>query len=341
MTNQSSSRTQGATEFKQIGEILLKNRIERGLDLQSVARALIMSVAQIRGIESAEQAAFHNSSFFLRGIEKYAHYLSIPENNECWSLISQIREAPIHHKNGRAQQSVKVLAKSGLFKNQSSILTYFARHPVFWILMISLAALGINLNSRIETETNRQHELVRQELSAQKTTTESTLSLSPPDQDKGAANQTLSESVTKTEVSALSPKALLDTPQPTPGMGDENNPVHQSQLTDAMPGQSLAMSLPLIQNSQPNPKETRKISLKFSAPSWVKYVVKDGTTQEKIYQPEDVLEIDPSSLESMTIGNTGATTLSAGETPIDLNLYSSQKNGVARLKLEDLNRLAN
>jgi cytoskeletal protein RodZ len=283
-----------------------------------------MSTAQIRGMEQTDFAAFHNQQFFLRGVEKYARHLALPEDSELWGLLEQVRQPLNHPKANPARQEITAMVKSGFFKHKTSVWAYFARHPVFWIMTIALTAFGINLNARIENENLRQQSL---------------------------ANNVIAPTVSKHEVTlkpALSSDALPD--QVTQVVNEHTQPDTPIAITTT-PQQTEAMTNQVAAWIDPSPAEIQvkhisqanisKLTLQFSGPSWVQYVAKDGSITEKIYQPEDVLEVDPAILDSMVIGNAGATILKAGNVFVDLNQHSSTKNGVARLKQEDLNHLVN
>lgn len=58
-------------------QALSQARIEQGLDLGTLARELMLSLAQIRGIEAGQTNAFHAQNYYLRGVQRYAERLQI------------------------------------------------------------------------------------------------------------------------------------------------------------------------------------------------------------------------------------------------------------------------
>lgn len=55
-----------------IGQRLSRVRTERSLSLNDLSSTLLLSPRQVRALESAEVSAFHNASFFMIGLRKYA-----------------------------------------------------------------------------------------------------------------------------------------------------------------------------------------------------------------------------------------------------------------------------
>ncbi len=52
-------------------------REAKALTVDAVARQLLMSRRQVRGLESDDATAFHNSAFYERAREKYAAFLGV------------------------------------------------------------------------------------------------------------------------------------------------------------------------------------------------------------------------------------------------------------------------
>ena len=55
-----------------IGDHLTHVRTERGLSVDAISGKLLLSVRQVRALESADVSAFHNATFFMAGLRKYA-----------------------------------------------------------------------------------------------------------------------------------------------------------------------------------------------------------------------------------------------------------------------------
>lgn len=62
-----------------IGERLAAARNARGLTVDDVGRTLLLSPRQVRALESFEAQAFHNVSFYLNALRKYAAFCGLDE----------------------------------------------------------------------------------------------------------------------------------------------------------------------------------------------------------------------------------------------------------------------
>ena len=57
--------------------MLAEQREQRRLSPKEVGQQLLMSGRQVRGIETADASAFHNATFFVMALEKYAAFLNV------------------------------------------------------------------------------------------------------------------------------------------------------------------------------------------------------------------------------------------------------------------------
>ncbi|MFN7982590.1 MAG: helix-turn-helix domain-containing protein [Vicinamibacterales bacterium] len=60
-----------------IGQLLAKVRNERKLTVDELSSRLLLSTRQVRALEAADVSAFHNASFFMIGLRKYAAFCGI------------------------------------------------------------------------------------------------------------------------------------------------------------------------------------------------------------------------------------------------------------------------
>jgi ribosome-binding protein aMBF1 (putative translation factor) len=63
--------------YRELGDALRTAREERGLSLAAVQEHLLLSDAQVRGLESGDAAAFHGPRFFERALERYVRLLGL------------------------------------------------------------------------------------------------------------------------------------------------------------------------------------------------------------------------------------------------------------------------
>ena len=62
-----------------IGRQLAGVRAARQLSVEDVASRLLLSKAQVMGLEAGDAAAFYTSAYFLRGLRKYMAFAGVPD----------------------------------------------------------------------------------------------------------------------------------------------------------------------------------------------------------------------------------------------------------------------
>lgn len=96
-----------------IGQEIAAKRESRGLSKTDVANALLLSTAQIDGIEQGCQRPFYNEQFYRQCADKYAAYLGVvpslserfrevertvaEESTEVVTLITSPAQTPLRH----------------------------------------------------------------------------------------------------------------------------------------------------------------------------------------------------------------------------------------------------
>jgi cytoskeleton protein RodZ len=61
----------------EVGDALARARTSRGMSVTDVTERLLLSTRQVRALEQVEFAAFHNGTFYLSALKKYAAFLEI------------------------------------------------------------------------------------------------------------------------------------------------------------------------------------------------------------------------------------------------------------------------
>ena len=85
--------------------------------------------------------------------------------------------------------------------------------------------------------------------------------------------------------------------------------------------------------------KTGLITIRFGVDSWVQAVTKSGKQRiERTYNEGDTLTVQPSNLQSLTIGNSAQVKVTADGNKLDLTPYS--KGSVARFNAEQLESMA-
>jgi cytoskeletal protein RodZ len=72
-----SAQALDAQVCREVGARLAASRSQRGWTHADVANRLLLSTAQVTGLEHADASAFHNPAFFAAGLRKYARLMAI------------------------------------------------------------------------------------------------------------------------------------------------------------------------------------------------------------------------------------------------------------------------
>jgi cytoskeletal protein RodZ len=83
-----------------------------------------------------------------------------------------------------------------------------------------------------------------------------------------------------------------------------------------------------------------ELQLRFSAATWVSLYRRDGSHEQKVFGPEETLQLDAESLTELIIGNAPATRLHVGKNEISLQRFTNPESKVARLVGQNLRDLA-
>ncbi len=290
-----------------LGEMLRTHRLAKQTEIAELARTLILSPAQITAIESGTQSSFHNQTFYLRALKKYISYSGLEVDEQTNLLFAQIETTLLTHKAKVSPNEVSLLITAGLAHKRKSYLPHFTLRKSFYFLggFMIVIVVGVSM------------------LAFQ----------------KGAQTQTDQPPT----VTPLAADAQTTTPAPV----HLNSGEKQSTSASVSPLTALTNETPPAKSAEPTETnkpnlntgpETIAVSLKlsFSSPSWVQAVEQNGKRIEKVFTPQDTLELDPSSLVSLVIGNARETQLHLNTQSIDLNKYLNTGSGVARFNRQEL-----
>jgi len=288
-----------------LGEVLRAHRLSKQTEVSELARTLILSPAQITAIESGTQSSFHNQTFYLRALKKYISYSGLEVDEQTNLFFTQIESALLSHSTKTNPNEVSLLITAGLAHKRKSYLPQFAlkKSHSLWIgfAIVIVAGVSIVLFQAGPQNKNEQQSAV------------STIAV---DQAKTATTQVQSNSGEK-----------LNTPAPfSASTANEATPVKSSESTTVNK-----------QNQDSNQNAiSATLKLTFSAPSWVQAVEQNGKRIEKVFTPQDSLELELSTLASLVIGNARETQLQMNTKAIDLNKYLNTGSGVARFSRQEL-----
>lgn len=284
-----------------LGTLVHQARNEQALGVPEVARALILSIAQIKGIESGLLTAFHNKTYYVRAIKKYIDYLGLTEQDSIISLLAAFENESAQQENETMLLVGSVLQRSG---NAPFIST---RRLGLFVLAIVIAS---GVGSFVIMSAGKSLAPSASLADSQKTPVRDT----PLDIQSTAAHPSVSQAPEK-----------------------QNNSVEPVQI--AAPIQSEAAVMAAQPVVPPTASESKMLILKFAAESWIQFADREGKRSEKIFKPTDTLEIDPLNLSLLVIGNAPETSVYFGESRLELGKYINMRSSVARLNQQDLNAL--
>jgi cytoskeletal protein RodZ len=263
-------------------------------------------------MESGSQSAFHNSAYYLRALKKYLTYLGCLDFDATQELLSEV-EARLFDQDNAANRIDGASRIHADLSNTNVIVLNPQSRKRFVIVAIFLALSAVVLISWIQGWPRG----------------DTTLGISSPD---SAQSTILVATKEPTVASAQEPAVKA----PTANVSQSTTPQIQA------PASSSPAPAPTTANIEPpvkiaTPSATLKLS--FSASSWVRSTTNDGKQTEKIFTPQDSVELDLKNIDSLVIGNAPATHLTFDEKDITLESFINANSGVARLNAADLNKL--
>jgi hypothetical protein len=286
-----------------------------------LARTLILSIAQITAIETGSQASFHNQTFYLRALKKYINHMELTVDPQASLLFTAIETELLSVTTKINANEVNHLIHAGLAHKRPSFLPQLRLRKThfFWTGLILLVLVGLTA-ARIEgwpdKQAQQQAELVSTPLPA-------TRPASAPEAVKqiDGGPDTIASQKQKTAAAAPTP-VITANAHPSPSKAPEEPAATVSKTT-----------------ARTDETQSTVLKLTFSAPSWVQVVEQNGKRIEKVFTPQDVLEIDASTLATLVIGNARETKLFTRAAEIDLTKYLNAGSGVARLNQSEIMKL--
>ncbi len=290
-----------------LGEMLRTHRLAKQTEIAELARTLILSPAQITAIESGTQSSFHNQTFYLRALKKYISYSGLEVDEQTNLLFAQIETTLLSQKAQVSPNEVSLLITAGLAHKRQSYLPHFTpgKNLYFWGGLVVVIVVGVST-------------LVFQRGAENHTGEPSTATTVAADVKTATPALVQSNSVEKQSTSATTSRLTASTNETPPA-----KPAEPTETNKPSP------------NTHQEPVSA-SLKLSFSSPSWVQVVEQNGKRIEKVFTPQDTLELDPSTLVSLVIGNARETQLHLNTQSIDLNKYLNTGSGVARFNRQEL-----
>jgi len=306
-----------------LGELLREHRLEKKTEAAELARTLILSIAQITAIETGSQASFHNQTFYLRALKKYLNHMDLAIDPQASLLFTEIETEFLSANTKINANEVNHLIHAGLAHRRPSYLPQLRLRKThfFWAGFLLFVLVGLAA-ALIEGWPDKQ---VQQQ-------TDSVLTPLPTALPASAPTPVPTKKADGVPDATTSQEQKTATAAPTPVMTANVNP-----SASKAPGEPATT----VNKTTARTDETQSAFLKltFSAPSWVQVVEQNGKRIEKVFTPQDVLELNQPTLATMVIGNAGATKLFTGAAEIDLSKYVNAGSGVARFNQSEIMKL--
>jgi len=303
-----------------LGEFLRDRRMSKKTVITELARTLILSPAQITALETGSQASFHNQTFYLRALKKYMTHMDLAMDPQASLLYAEIETELLTVSPKINVKEVNQIIHTGLASKHEFSLpnVRFKKSYFLWLSIIVFVLIGLTV-ALLEGWPQKQ--------AIQQAESVSTPAPAPAKKISTTPNALVSQEQ-KTAVSSIN------------SASSSSNAIIAS---NAQSNVSKVPELPLstVPNSTATTVElnTAYLKLTFLAPSWVQAVEQNGKRVEKVFTPQDVLELDPATLSTLVIGNARDTKLFVKAVAIDLSKYVNAGSGVARLNQTDIMKL--
>jgi cytoskeletal protein RodZ len=329
---------------KQWAEQITGAREAAKLDIASLAQALMLSRAQLRGLESGSLSPFHGPGYYLRALDKCARHLGIELDPPVTEL--KLSDSQITLNRVKNSPSAANLARRESNTLGEDAMPASRRGRVgMWIAAVSLILVGAGTWLAIEEgwPTRQTLPVVAESNSDRQRSTSADTSINQTEPTTSAA---LTEAVQA--ISAVQEISLPAAPtEPTALAATETITVIEQTPPEAFAAQvAVPSSEPTVSESAaPEPEtkpevETAPIAnlfeATFTADCWVEIRFTDGRIEQRIYTPTQTLSLPINEIERVTFGNAQAVQASRAGKAFDVVAFTRSGNNVARMSAQDL-----
>lgn len=338
------------------GQALAQARAQQNRDLGTISRELLLSLAQLRGIESGQTHAFHGQNFYLRAVDKYAAHLNVTLDPPVSTF--QQSSAPGTHPASSPQRA------SGIARRQSTppnAIQMPAHRPHGarlgrWIALLVLALVGAGVYMAVsEGWPSRTIDAVAQKDASPADSTGSrvasgtatSIATSGDSVSTAPSTAPAQAQADKTQDPA-SPTAPVahQTPFATnlqiqsAGLANKGTGTAQASAngSESAPASLTAMVGANLDTNQV--AITDELVLTFNQECWVELLQTDGQSQQRIYKPGEELRIAANQVQRLVLGNAQAIRAQRAGKPFDVTQFTRGSGGVARIDAQALSRTA-
>ena len=336
--------------LKQWAAQITRAREAAKLDVASLAQALMLSRAQLRGLESGSLAPFHGPGYYLRALDKCATHLGIeldPPVTELSQSDSQIALNRVKNPPSAAN----------LARRESNALGADASPPSrrgrvgMWIAAVLSILVGTGTWLAIEEGwPNWQPMPIEAEAHINRQDSPSLEAAIKP------AERTVSSAVTQAVQAISSPTS--PTSPTSPAVPNEPVAPLAPAATEIItvikqpPSQTSAAQIAIVssepavsETAAPDPEAKPEVQTAptaslfeatFTADCWVEVRFINGKIEQRIYTSTQTLSLPINDIERVTFGNAQAVQASRAGKAFDVVAFTRSGNNVARMSAQDL-----
>lgn len=305
---------------RQLGEILMSERLSQKKDAVDVARRLMLSKQQLLAIEAGEAASFHHERRYIQGIKSYVFYLGLQSRMDVESFLKQIEDFSAEALRASPAAGVAQLHRAAA--TPANTKPYSSRTPRYVYLGLAMLVLGAVV-----------------------------LAISEGWPFNGSTDEIVSSDPTQsaalaTEVSNNT--QVVSTPVPPVISQSETSAQTQASKTIQAPAQLLpSTSPPVVDKSiateKPAPVVTpvdpAMMRIDFNAECWMSVQTTDGKKIDRIYKPGESFSMPVANVSAMILGNAPAAKVFFGTRQVDIMSKGLAQGNVSRLDQKSLQLL--
>lgn len=306
---------------RQLGEILMSERLSQKKDVVDVARRLMLSKQQLLAIETGESASFHHERRYIQGIKSYVFYLGLHGRMDVESFLKQIEECSAEALRASPAAGVAQLHRASA--TPANIKPYSSRHPRYMYAGVALLVLGAAV-------------LV--------------ISLGWPfkDSDDEVVTSTTTQSaVMTTEASANTSTPTVITPASVVSQSDVSVQTQSAPPLQASTQTQPVISPVVVEKSIPNekvasaaaPSAPGTMRIDFNAECWMSVQTTDGKKIDRIYKQGESFSMPVANVSTMILGNAPAAKVFLGDKQVDVMSKGLAQGNVSRIDQQSLQRL--
>jgi cytoskeletal protein RodZ len=319
---------------KQLGEILMSERLSQKKDAVDVARRLMLSKQQLLAIEAGEAASFHHERRYIQGIKSYVFYLGLQSRMDVESFLKQIEDCSAEALRASPAAGVAQLHRTAA--TPANTKPYASRNPRYVYLGLALLVLGAIALAISEgwPFKDSNDEVV---------SSESTPS--------AASASSTSNTAMTTEASTSRPK--VSTPAPVQSQSEapvqtQTAPPIQAPTPLQPPTQLQPLPNPtVVEKSTPNEKAAPAVAsgapgmmrIDFTADCWMSVQTTDGKKIDRIYKQGESFSMPLANVSTMILGNAPAAKVFFGARQVDIMSKGLAQGNVSRLDQKSLQLL--